>query len=113
MNGSAVLTQSALSSQHVDHVLDRTGSGQIPDRGVFIGVDTHQLPHHAAVIDPHHARLAHREFPATATGYRDLSRWAGSHGRVLGIGVESTGSYGAGLTRHLLTTMPGVEIFEV
>ncbi|WP_345273523.1 IS110 family transposase, partial [Nocardioides nanhaiensis] len=69
-----------------------------------MGVDTHQQTHTAAVIDTRGIRHGHREFPATAGGYRDLVAWATSHGPVFRFGVESTGSYGAGLTRHLLTT---------
>jgi transposase len=78
---------------------------------VIVGVDTHQLTHHAALIDGHHRRLANREFPATTAGYRQLCAWAARHGTIHAVGVESTGSYGAGLTRHLLGV--GLEVYEV
>jgi len=78
---------------------------------VFVGVDTHQLTHHAAIVDCHHRRLGNREFVATAAGYRQLLAWAASHGVINGVGVESTGSYGAGLTLHLLGA--GLEVYEV
>jgi len=89
--------------------------------GVVVGVDTHQLVHVAAVIDSRFARLGDREFPATAAGYQALVQWACSFGPVAGFGVESTGSYGAGLTRHLLTRhlshktgeVGAFEVFEV
>ena len=40
-----------------------------------------------------------RQFPATAAGYQALLEWLRSFGRVATIGVEGTGSYGAGLAR--------------
>ena len=47
----------------------------------------------------------------TATGYEQLGDWLGSWGRVAQVGIEGTGSYGAGLTRHLISI--GVEVAEV
>jgi hypothetical protein len=46
--------------------------------------------------------LGDREFPADRGGYRQLLHWLGRHGQVGVVGVEGTGSYGAGLTRYLL-----------
>jgi transposase len=69
---------------------------------VIGGVDTHSGTHHAAVIDAALGRqLADKEFPATTAGYRQLQNWLCSHGQLVAIGVEGTGSYGAGLARHL------------
>jgi transposase len=65
------------------------------------GVDTHCGTHHAAVVLMNGRRLADAEFPATAAGYADLMAWMRSFGRLHAVGVEGTGSYGAGLTRHL------------
>lgn len=88
---------------------------QVPD--VVVGVDTHQLVHVAAVIDHRFGRLGDREFPATTAGFDALVAWASTYGSVTAFGVESTGSYGAGLTRHLLThatlAFEAVEVFEV
>jgi transposase len=78
---------------------------------LVVGVDTHQLTHHAALIDGHHRRLGDQEFAATAAGYRQLLAWAMGYGTIKAVGVESTGSYGAGLTRHLLGA--GLEVYEV
>lgn len=78
---------------------------------VVAGVDTHQLTHHAAVVDTAGRLLGDREFPASATGYQTLLDWVAGHGLVQAVGVESTGSYGAGLTGHLLRA--GVEVVEV
>jgi Transposase len=71
---------------------------------VVLGVDTHRDAHVAAV-------LATGEFPATATGYRDLLKWARKPGSVGRAGVEGTGSYGASLSRYLLAQ--GVDVFDV
>jgi transposase len=75
------------------------------------GVDTHQLLHHVAVIDEHLDQIADREFPATESGYRQVLDWMASFGLIGRVGVESTGAYGAGLTRFLLAA--GVEVLEV
>jgi transposase len=44
-------------------------------------------------------------------GYKALVTWLESFGAVIKIGVEGTGSYGAGLARHLRRV--GVEVIEV
>jgi transposase len=74
------------------------------------GVDTHQLTHHAALLDSELNQIADREFAATSTGYQELVDWMAGYGRIAVVGVESTGSYGAGLTRHLLAA--GIEVVE-
>jgi hypothetical protein len=78
---------------------------------VVVGVDTHQRTHHACVVDHAGRRLADCEFEASAAGYRALLAWAASFGTLTAAGVESTGSYGAGLTQHLLTEH--VAVYEV
>jgi transposase len=75
------------------------------------GVDTHQLTHHAAVVDGDLRPVADREFRATEDGYRSLLEWMAGFGVLVRVGVESTGSYGAGLTRFLLAA--GVEVLEI
>jgi transposase len=45
------------------------------------------------------------------TGYADLAGWLAGFGPVALVGVEWTGSYGAGLARHLAAA--GVRIVEV
>ena len=56
-------------------------------------------------------RPGDREFPAHRAGYQQLLDWIADHGLITVIGVESTGSYGAGLTVHLLAA--GIEVLEV
>jgi transposase len=80
-------------------------------RQVTGGVDTHGKTHHAAAVDQVGRVLGDQEFPASAAGYRALLRWLRSWGRVIKVGVEGTGTYGAGLARHLAAE--GVELVEV
>jgi Transposase len=55
--------------------------------------------------------LGVREFPATAAGYAELLEWLRSLGTAALAGVEGTGSYGAGLARHLAAA--GIQVVEV
>jgi transposase len=75
------------------------------------GVDTHKSTHYAAAVDDRGRLLGHQEFPATDSGYQQLLSWMQSLGDVAAIGVESTGSFGATLTRFL--TGAGVDVVEV
>ena len=81
------------------------------DRIVFGGVDTHRDTHVAAVVDAAGRVLASAPFRADVPGYERLNNWLGSLGRVVRVGIEGTGSYGAGLARYL--TGVGVEVVEV
>jgi transposase len=78
---------------------------------VIGGVDTHKHTHYGAVIDEHGRLLDHQEFAAADHGYQELLSWMRSHGRIIAIGVESTGSFGATLTRAL--TAAGERVIEV
>jgi transposase len=80
-------------------------------RSVMGGVDTHGKTHHAAVLDQNGRELGDHEFPATAAGYRTLLTWMRRFGRVVKIGVEGTGTYGAGLARYLASEQ--IELVEV
>lgn len=78
---------------------------------VVAGVDTHKDTHHVAVLDLTGRSLADHQFPASPQGYRELLEFVAAHGVIDKIGVELTGSYGAGLTRYL--TAAGVAVAEV
>ena len=78
---------------------------------VYGGVDTHRDVHVVAAVDSVGRVLGSVPFPADTVGYERLDTWMSSHGRVVRIGVEGTGSYGAGLARHL--TKMGVGVVEV
>jgi len=70
-------------------------------RGVTGGVDTHLDVHVAAALDERGTLLGVESFATTTEGYKKLLGWLSDFGRVELVGVEGTGSYGAGLTRHL------------
>jgi transposase len=78
---------------------------------VIGGVDTHKHTHYAAVIDQHGRLLDHQQFPATDAGHQALLSWMRTHGTLEAVGVESTGSFGATLTRAL--TAAGERVIEV
>lgn len=80
-------------------------------RPVTGGVDTHLDINVAAALDPIGGLLAVAEFPATSGGHRRLLGWLAGFGPVARVGVEGTGSYGAGLARCLRAA--GVEVVEV
>lgn len=82
-----------------------------PARRVTVGVDTHKDVHVGVALDALGARLGQRVVAADRAGYGELLGWAGSWGVVAAFGVEGTGSYGAGLTRHLLAG--GHRVLEV
>src|SRR5690242_382290 len=75
------------------------------------GVDTHADVHVAAAVDQVGRVLGTRAFPANAAGYRAALAWMCAHGELARVGVEGTGSYGAGLARYLAAC--GVEVVEV
>ena len=83
----------------------------VETRAVTGGVDTHADTHVAAALDSIGGMLGVREFPATPVGYAGLLGWLGGFGTVHLVGVEGTGSYGAGLTRHLGAA--GIRVVEV
>ncbi len=68
---------------------------------VTLGVDTHRDFHVAVALDRLGRRLGVLSVPTTAAGYGKLVRWAEGLGIVGGVGVEGTGSYGAGIARFL------------
>jgi transposase len=68
-------------------------------RRVIGGIDTHKDVHVAAVLDEHGRLLDTASFSTTPLGYRDCYRWLTAFGEVLAVGVEGTGSWGAGLSR--------------
>ena len=80
-------------------------------RAITGGVDTHSEVHVAAALDPVGGLLGTREFPASAAGYAGLLDWLAGFGNLALVGVEGTGSYGAGLARYLAAH--GVRVVEV
>jgi transposase len=83
----------------------------VETRAVTGGVDTHADTHVAAALDAIGGLLGVQEFPATMAGYARLLDWLGEFGTVCLVGIEGTGSYGAGLARHIAAA--GIRVVEV
>jgi transposase len=80
-------------------------------RTVTGGIDTHGEVHVAAALDGVGGLLGAESFAANPDGYSALFTWLSAFGDVAKVGVEGTGSYGAGVARFL--TRAGVEVIEV
>ncbi|MCL1797915.1 MAG: IS110 family transposase, partial [Eggerthellaceae bacterium] len=70
-------------------------------RLVIMGADTHKQFHTVAVITASGERLGNKSFDANAQGYKHALIWARSFGKVEKAGIESCGTYGAGLCAYL------------
>jgi transposase len=81
--------------------------------GPFVvgGVDTHKDLHVAAVVDERDGVLGSQCFATTRHGYKQMLAWMRSFGPLRRVGVEATGTYGAGLLRYLQRA--AVEVLEV
>jgi transposase len=84
---------------------------RITPRRIVGGVDTHKDLHVAAIVDDHDSVLETRSFASTRQGYRQMLAWMRGFGELDRIGIESTGSYGAGLLRFLQAA--GIEVLEI
>lgn len=80
-------------------------------RRIVGGVDTHKDLHVASLVDDHDRVLGTRSFASTRQGYRQMLDWMRGFGDLKRIGVECTGSYGAGLLRFLQAA--GIEVIEI
>jgi transposase len=89
-------------------ILENTGT---PTLTITAGIDTHADFHVAAAIDHNGGLLGVETFTTTTGGHRDLVRWLAGFGVINKIGVEGTGSYGAGISQHL--TGKGITVVEV
>ncbi len=80
-------------------------------RTVTGGIDTHGEVHVAAVLDEIGGLLGTESFAADPDGYSNLLAWLEAFGEVTKVGVEGTGSYGAGIARFLARA--GIHVVEV
>ncbi len=78
---------------------------------VIGGVDTHKDLNVAAVVDHRDRVIGTESFPTTRLGYRLMLAWMRSFGDLQRVGIEHSGSYGAGLLRYMQAA--DVEILEV
>jgi hypothetical protein len=86
-------------------------SQEVAGNRVVGGVDTHKDLHVAAVVDGQDRVLGSQCFATTRQGYRQMLAWMRSFGTLQRIGVEATGTYGAGLLRYM--QQAGIEVLEV
>lgn len=75
------------------------------------GIDTRKLTHHVAVVDHLGRCVADHQFNTTEVGHAELDDFLQAHGHVDRVGVEGTGSYGAGIARALSSA--GFVVVEV
>ena len=68
-----------------------------PPIHVTAGADTHRDTHMIAALDQRGGELGVREFATDPTVHDDILDWLESFGTIDRIGVEGTGTYGAGL----------------
>jgi transposase len=87
------------------------GNQEMSGRHIVGGVDTHKDLHVAAVVDEFDRVLASLCFATTRHGYKQMLTWMRSFGSLQRVGIEATGTYGAGLLRYMQNA--GVEILEV
>lgn len=78
---------------------------------VIIGVDTHADFHVAVALDHRGGRVDELTLTNDEGGYRLLLSWAHSLGEVARVGIEGSGSYGAGLSRFLRSE--DIQVLEV
>jgi transposase len=83
----------------------------VETRPITGGVDTHLEVNVAAALDASGGVLGVESFPTTPAGFAGLYAWLAGFGPVDRVGVEGTGAYGAGLSRHLRAA--GLEVIEV
>src|SRR5687767_6469905 len=81
------------------------------ESAVTVGVDTHLDQHVAAVVDQAGRLCGTKAFAASTRGYVALVTWAEHFRPVARIGVEGTGTYGAGLARFARAY--GLQVVEV
>src|SRR5580700_5975866 len=81
------------------------------ERRIVGGVDTHTDLHVAAVVEEQDRVIGTQSFATTRQGYRQMLAWMRAFGDLQRIGVESTGSYGAGLLRFM--QQAGIAVLEV
>ena len=87
------------------------GNQERSDRRIVGGVDTHKDLHVAAVVDEVDRVLASQCFATTRHGYKQMLAWMRTFGSLQRVGIEATGSYGAGLLRYMQKA--GVDVLEV
>src|ERR1700750_459558 len=87
------------------------GNKERSDRRIVGGVDTHKDLHVADGVDEVDRVLASQSFATTRHGYKQRLAWMRTFGSLQRVGIEATGTYGAGVLRYMQKA--GVEVLEV
>jgi transposase len=91
------------------HIVGRLAKGGQDGGGDRL--DSHKSSLAVGVIDELGRVLAAREFANDERGHDSLLAWIDRHGMERSIGIEGSGSYGAGLARRLIER--NEQVFEV
>jgi transposase len=78
---------------------------------IAVGVDTHKHEHLARAVDRLGQILGGLTITTNPHGYSELLRWLRAFDDDVLVGIEGTGSYGAGLCEYLLAA--GITVVEV
>lgn len=85
--------------------------GNVPEGAVWAGIDTHADTNWLSAVDARGRELRSEQLPATADGCRQAAEIILAMGAPVSVGVECTGSYGAGIAREL--SARGIRCYEV
>lgn len=88
------------------------GNQERSDRRIVGGVDTHKDLHVAAVVDESDRVLASQCFATTRHGYKQMVAWMRGFGLLQRVGIEATGSYGAGLLRAVAARRVALQVIQ-
>ena len=78
---------------------------------VAVGVDTHKHEHLARALDGLGQLVGGVRITADAAGYLELADWLSELGDDVVVGIEGSGTFGAGLCEFLLAA--GIRVVEV
>lgn len=78
---------------------------------VILGVDTHLDKHVGVIIDGFGKYLSSLSIETNPEGYLKLLKWAQSFGHLQRVGIEGTGTYGAGLA-HFISEQD-IQVLEI
>ena len=78
---------------------------------IAVGVDRHKHEHVARTLDHLGQIVGELAVPASLDGYEAFADWLNALGDPIRVGIEGTGSFGAGLCEFLLAD--GIDVVEV
>jgi|TARA_B110000211_G_scaffold190730_1_gene217334 transposase len=82
-----------------------------PKNQLILGVDTHLDLHVAVLVNMIGQVVSTEAFETDEKGYNRLLKWCQSFGQLLKAGIEGTGTYGAGLSRFMVSN--NISVYEV